>query len=192
MSFVTVVSGLPRSGTSLMMQMLAAGGVEPLTDGARPPDEDNPRGYFELEAVKLTRRNPAWLAEAPGKAVKLVHVLLPDLPPTHDYRVIMMRRPMDEVLQSQQAMLERARRAGAPIQRDRLAAVYAGQLEQVERILSARSNFRIFGVNYHDCLRQPLETAAAVASFLGLALNLPAMAAAVDPALYRQREGRNE
>jgi hypothetical protein len=187
-TFVTVVSGLPRSGTSLMMQMLAAGGVEPLTDLLRPPDADNPRGYFELEAVKRTKHDASWLAEAPGRAVKVIHLLLPDLPPTHDYRVIMMRRPINEVLRSQQAMLERSGRAATlPIPLERLARVYGLQLAEVERALSLRPNFRMLKVNYHDCLRQPLGAAAAIGGFLGLALNLEAMAAAADPALCRQR-----
>src|SRR5262249_18507392 len=87
---ILIVSGLPRSGTSMMMRMIVAAGVSPLTDSARAPDEDNPLGYFELEAVKKTRENAAWLADAPGKAVKVVHVLLKDLPPSYSYRVVMM------------------------------------------------------------------------------------------------------
>src|ERR1022692_2693155 len=96
-SFVTVVSGIPRSGTSLMMQMLAAGGMPVLAGELRAPDEDNPRGYFEFEPVKRTKRDPAWLREAPGKAVKVVYLLLRDLPAGYDYRVIVMRRDLNDV-----------------------------------------------------------------------------------------------
>src|SRR5262245_41311102 len=106
-AYVTVVSGLPRSGTSLMMQMLAAGGMAVLTDELRGPDPDNPRGYYEFEPVKRTRHDPSWLVGAPGKAVKLVHLLLYDLPAEYSYRVIFMKRRLSEVLASQRAMLDR-------------------------------------------------------------------------------------
>src|SRR5947208_15012411 len=104
---ITIVTGLPRSGTSVMMQMLSAGGLPPLTDGLRQPDEDNPRGYFEFEPVKQIRRDTAWLQLAVGKAVKMVHLLLPELPldQNHRYRVIMMRRDLSDVLASQNKML---------------------------------------------------------------------------------------
>ena len=105
--FTTVVSGLPRSGTSLMMQMLAAGGIPLLTDGVRTPDLDNPRGYFEFEPVKQTRQDPSWIPTAVGKAVKMVTVLLRDLPPEFDYRVILICRDLDETVASQKAMLHR-------------------------------------------------------------------------------------
>src|SRR5256885_1317813 len=94
---VTVVSGLPRSGTSMMMRMIAAGGIAPLSDHSREADEDNPLGYLELEAVKATRRDPSWLSRAPGRVVKVIHLLLKDLPPGYAYRVILMRRDLDEV-----------------------------------------------------------------------------------------------
>ena len=119
--FVTVVSGLPRSGTSLMMQMLAAGGVELLIDQIRRADADNPRGYFELEAVKRTRQDASWLDDAAGKAVKVIHLLLRDLPDDREYRVVMMSRDLDEVLASQQAMLARSGKKGANLPPERLA-----------------------------------------------------------------------
>src|SRR5271157_5533474 len=103
---ITIVSGLPRSGTSLMMQILAAGGMPILTDGVRQPDAENPRGYFEFEPVKRTREDPGWLSAAQGKAVKMVHLLLLDLPDLFTYRVILMRRPMAEILASQRIMLQ--------------------------------------------------------------------------------------
>ena len=114
--FVTIVSGLPRSGTSLMMQMLTAGGIPALTDQARAPDESNPRGYFELEAVKETGgADRAWLADARGKAVKVIHFLLQQLPVDGSvaFRVILMQRTMNEVLASQRKMLARQGKPGA-------------------------------------------------------------------------------
>src|SRR5438046_6429896 len=109
-SYITVVSGLPRSGTSLMMQMLRAGGMPVRTDGFRKADEDNPRGYLEYEPVKRTREDSSWVSDAVGKAVKVVYLLLRDLPDGFDYRVILMRRSLREVLASQSAMLMRSGR----------------------------------------------------------------------------------
>ena len=107
-TFVTIVSGLPRSGTSLAMQMLRAGGITLLTDRVRPPDEDNPRGYHEFEPVRQTARDPAWLKAAQGKAVKMVFRLLYDLPPDYTYRVVLMTRKLEEVVASQRVMLARS------------------------------------------------------------------------------------
>src|SRR5579872_1312474 len=105
--FVTIVSGLPRSGTSMMLRMLAAGGLPILTDGVRTPDEDNPHGYLEWEGVKSLARDASWVASARGKGVKVIYYWLRDLPRDCRYRVIFMRRDLDEVLASQAAMLER-------------------------------------------------------------------------------------
>jgi len=103
---IYVVSGLPRSGTSLMMRMLDAGGVPAVTDRIRTADDDNPRGYFELEAVKRTKQDPSWLDDAPGKAVKVISQLLCELPPDRAYKVIVMRRKLGEVSAAQKTMLE--------------------------------------------------------------------------------------
>ena len=105
--FVTVVSGAPRSGTSMMMRMLAVGGIAPLTDGVRVPDTDNPHGYYEYEPVKRTKADDSWLGQAAGRAVKMVHLLLRDLPADRSYRVILMRRDLTEMVTSQRRMLER-------------------------------------------------------------------------------------
>ena len=104
---ITIVSGLPRSGTSLMMQMLAAGGMSILSDGERRADVDNPRGYLEWERIKQLPKNPGCIAEAEGKAVKVISQLLLSLPAQHEYRVIFMQRPLPEVMASQDEMLRR-------------------------------------------------------------------------------------
>jgi hypothetical protein len=186
-SFVTIVSGLPRSGTSLMMQLLGAGGMPILTDGERGPDPDNPRGYFELEAVKDTRRNPAWLADAAGKAVKMVHVLLYDLPAGYSYRVILMKRKLEEVLASQRAMLDRQGKKGANLSPAQLMAVYQKQLSQLEDWLSKQDHFRWLTVSYNDLVAEPGEPIEAVNQFLGGGLDCGAMCRVVEPGLYRQR-----
>ena len=113
--FITIVSGLPRSGTSMMMQVIEAGGIPALTDNPRARDEDNPQGYYEFEPVKQTRDDPSWVPGARGKVVKMVYRLLYDLPGDQDYRVIFMRRNIDEVLTSQKKMLQRSGKPGQPL-----------------------------------------------------------------------------
>ena len=184
--FVTIVSGLPRSGTSLMMQMLAAGGMPVLTDGVRAADEDNPRGYLEFEAVKRTRQDSSWLNSARGKAVKMVYLLLRDLPPTEDYRVILMHRDLTEVLASQRAMLLRLGNPGADLSDAQMASLFRAQLQSTTAWLQADPRFRLLETHYQDCLRNPARAAAQVNEFLGGHLDETAMAAAVDPALYRR------
>ena len=89
---VTIVSGLPRSGTSMMMKMLEAGGIELLIDRVRVADADNPKGYYEFERVKQIETDQAWLPEAQGKAVKMISALLRHLPADCRYRIIFMER----------------------------------------------------------------------------------------------------
>jgi len=188
-STITVVSGLPRSGTSLMMQMLSAGGLPILSDGIRAPDDDNPRGYYEFEPVKKTRQDTSWLRLAAGKAVKMVHLLLRDLPPSHEYRVILLNRDLDEVLASQRTMLERSGKKGADLPPERLAAVFRQQLTQLDSWLAQQPNFRVLKVSHRECIQNPASVASAVNQFLDGGLDETAMAAVIDPELYRQRAG---
>lgn len=170
-----------------MMQMLAAGGMPLLTDGIRAADADNPRGYFEYEPVKRTRHDTTWAPLAEGKAVKMVYALLRDLPPGHDYRVILMRRDLGETIASQRAMLRRSNRAGAEVSDDKLRALFANDLEAANRWLASQPNFRTLGVEHRDCLTAPAAVAARLNAFLGGSLDEAAMAAVVDPTLHRQR-----
>lgn len=184
---ITIVSGLPRSGTSLMMQMLVAGGVPALTDETRAPDESNPRGYLEFEPVKRLRTDQSWLEQARGRAVKIIHLLLRDLPVDgrFEYRVLFMRRPLTEVIASQQAMLARGGKTSAEPQM--LAKIFSSQLSQVEEWLNSHSCFRTLFVEYHRVLKEPRAAAEEIDTFLGVDLNVAEMARAVHPALYRQR-----
>jgi len=181
-----VVSGLPRSGTSLVMQMLAAGGLAPMTDGVRVPDPDNPRGYLEWEPVKRLRKHPERLAEARGRAVKVVSPLLPALPPGRRYRVLWVERDLAEVEASQRAMLERSRPGAADEEPDLLPA-WRRHLEQLDRWLAGRPDVEVLRLRHDALLERPRAAARDVADFLGLPLDPEAMAAAVDPGLYRQR-----
>lgn len=185
--FVTVVSGLPRSGTSMMMKMLEAGGIDPLTDGRRGPDIDNPRGYYEYERVKgLRRGDDSWVPEARGRAVKVISELLRWLPRRYSYRVIFMRREMEEVLGSQRRMLERLERGGGA-EDDRMASLYAKHLAQVEDWLSAQPHMEVLYVDYADVIADPCVGASKVNEYLGGSLDVESMARVIEPDLYRQR-----
>jgi hypothetical protein len=184
---IVVVSGLPRSGTSMMMRMLAAGGVPPLVDGIRAADVSNPNGYFEFEPVKGLDKggDQSWLPTARGRAVKIISQLLTWLPETYDYRVIFMHRALDEVLLSQQAMLERrGEHDGDPA---RAREIYTAHLAQVERFMAARSCFRVLPVQYREAVADPAAAAAQVATLVGRSLDQRAMIGAVDGSLYRNR-----
>jgi predicted AlkP superfamily phosphohydrolase/phosphomutase/tetratricopeptide (TPR) repeat protein len=187
---VMIVSGLPRSGTSMLMQMLEAGGLPILTDGERAADESNQRGYFELEAVKRLPQDPerAWLHEAGGKAVKVIAQLLPSLPPGVPYRILFMARPLGEILASQQAMLQRSGKQGSKQSQRQLAATYLKQLEQIRQVLAAYpEQVQVLNVDYHRTLANPEDAAARVNAFLGGGLDETAMAEAVEPQLRRER-----
>jgi Sulfotransferase domain len=185
--FTTIVSGLPRSGTSMMMQMLAAGGMTALADNLRQADEDNPRGYYEFERVKQVDRDSSWLVEAEGKAVKMVYRLLYDLPPDRVYRVIFMTRSLDEVVDSQQIMLERHGKASDPIDHARLAEIYERQLQEVMTWLRSQPNFSVLSVAYRDVLHDPEKVVRQINRFLDGRLDTDAMLRVPDWSLYRQR-----
>ncbi|HLJ67715.1 MAG TPA: sulfotransferase domain-containing protein [Chloroflexota bacterium] len=186
-SFITIVSGLPRSGTSMMMQMLTAGGIQALADGVRQADEDNPRGYYELERVKQIDTDTAWLDEAEGKAVKMVYRLLYNLPPNRTYRVIFMTRALDEVIASQEVMLERHGKESDRLDNARLATIYWHQLREIIAWLQAQPNFSVLSVDYHEVLRDPEQVVQQLNLFLDGRLNAAAMLAVPDWSLYRQR-----
>ncbi len=186
---IIVVSGLPRSGTSMMMRMLEAGGVEPLQDGVRVADDSNPKGYFEYEPVKALDKGGdlSWLPTARGKAVKIISFLLTWLPEDHNYQVIFMHRHPDEIILSQHAML---RTRGEPVAEGdaaRSREVFRAHLAQVERFMAGRACFRVLPVAYHDAIAAPDAAAAQVAQFLGRPLDTVAMARSVDRQLYRNR-----
>jgi hypothetical protein len=184
---IIVVSGLPRSGTSMMMQMLAAGGIAILTDGERPADESNPRGYFEFEPVKKLGKQNDWVENAGGKAVKIVAQLLPKMPPKREKRIIFMARPLGEIVGSQTQMLQRLGRKGAAMSDRQLAAVYKKQVESLSKSLARRTGLTAITIDYTDAIADPQSTARRVNQFLGGTLDEQAMAAVIDRSLYRAR-----
>jgi hypothetical protein len=183
--WVTVVSGVPRSGTSLVMQMLAAGGFPVLADETRPADAHNPRGYLEYAPAKALRRDASWLPGARGRALKVIHALVAALPEGFAYRLVWVQRDLAEVVASQEAML------GGPaddgLSPERLAEVFAAQLAELERWLAGRPHFRVLRLEHRALLADPAAAAAELGAFLGGGLDVEAMAGAVDPALHRSR-----
>jgi hypothetical protein len=186
--YLTIVSGLPRSGTSMMMQVLCAGGLEPLIDHQRKADDDNPRGYYEFEAVKKTRQDPSWVKESAGKVVKMVYRLLYDLPEGFEYRVVFLRRDLKEVLASQNKMLLRLGRNAAAVPEDQMEELFRRQLAEFDRWIAGRRNFTILDVEYKNMISDPRPYCEQINGFLDGRLEVEAMIRAVDPNLYRNRK----
>lgn len=186
---ITIVSGLPRSGTSMMMKMLQAGGLELLTDGIRQADEDNPEGYYEFEKVKQldNTADKTWLAQANGKVVKVISQLLPDLPADQQFKVIFMQRKMTEILASQKKMLQRRGEPTDRISDAEMARLFEKHLLQIQTWLQKKSNFEVLFVTYHEVITDPASHAARIDDFLDGNLDTDKMIAAVDASLHRNR-----
>jgi hypothetical protein len=183
---IVIVSGLPRSGTSLMMQMLDRGGLAVVTDKVRAPDTDNPRGYYELEQVKRIKDDVSWLPATRGKAFKMVSQLLYELPANETYRVIFMERDLDEMILSQEKMLARLGKPAAP------AAViknhFTKHLAKLREWLASQRNLQVIYIRYGDLVQHPEIEAVRVSEFLEGRVEASRMAQSVDPSLYRNRK----
>jgi hypothetical protein len=185
---IVVVSGLPRSGTSMTMKMLEAGGMILVTDEIRTADEDNPKGYFELERVKDLEKetDKSWLAESRGKAIKIISFLLKDLPETNNYRILFMHRHIDEVLASQAKMLER-RGEKSETSDAKMRELYESHLWKVKYLIQHNPYLETLNLNYKDVLEDPGTQAKRIVEFTGLGLDATKMAGVVDAQLYRNR-----
>jgi LPS sulfotransferase NodH len=187
--YVVVVSGLPRSGTSMMMKMLEAGGQEILTDNLREADANNPKGYYEFERVKdMKDGDLAWLPDAKGKVVKIVTGLITFLPADYSYKVIFMQRDLTEILSSQKKMLGRLGKGDDNIPDDQMAKIYQEHLKQVRAWLFKQPSVEVLYVNYNAMVADPLEALHKVNALLGGDMDVSAMAAVVDRELYRERK----
>ncbi len=171
----------------MMMQVLAAGGRQALTDGKRAADADNPRGYFEFERAMHLAKDSSWLPQARGKAVKIVAQLLPHLPSREHYNVILMQRDLREVMASQSAMLSRQDRRGAELKTAELSKTYAAQFQRVRRHVSRRRDMRMLVVDYAALLADPARGIDRIADFLGGEFDRAAAAQSVHPELRRQK-----
>jgi hypothetical protein len=186
---IVVVSGLPRSGTSMLMKMLDAGGMAIMTDSERAADIDNPKGYFEYERVKDLEKetDKSYVREGRGKVLKVISFLIKDLPDNNDYRVIFMRRDLDEVLASQDKMIQRLGTEDSTAAQDAMKEAYRNDIVRTRLLCKNRPNFELIEVNYKNTIEDPETTACSVNTFVGGHLDEVAMREAVDASLYRNR-----
>ncbi len=183
---IIIVSGLPRSGTSMMMKMLEAGGIPVLVDHIRKPDEDNPKGYYEFEKVKHMDQDCSWLDDAGGKAVKMVSKLLKDLPAEKHYKIIFMRRHMDEIIRSQNKMLERGK-GRVDSQNDSLVAeLFEKHLLEMEKWIKKQPYLDCIYISYNEMLKNPEPYIKQIDTFLGGMPEAANMKSVIDKSLYRQ------
>ncbi|GAB4451146.1 MAG: hypothetical protein OHK0041_13770 [Anaerolineales bacterium] len=188
-NYIIVVSGLPRSGTSMMMKMLEAGGLPILTDNLRAADANNPNGYYEFERVKqLPEGDYGWLPAAGGKVVKIVTGLIMHLPSGYRYKVIFMQRAMKEVLSSQKKMLGRLGKEDDRVEDEKMRKIYQEHLKQVNAWIAKQPNIEVLYVNYNTMLADPLESLKKVNEFLGGGMDVNVMAGVVNKELYRERK----
>jgi hypothetical protein len=184
---IVVVSGLPRSGTSMMMKMLAAGGLSIVTDNEREADDDNPNGYFEIESSKRLKDGEVdWIYHAQGKAVKVISYLLEFLPEDLTYDIIFMNREISEILASQKKMLHR-RNEESSISDDEMGEQFRSHVKAVKYWVPRKPNMRVMYVNYTDMVGEPESLCAPIVEFLGLPLNIDAMRSVPNKELYRNR-----
>ena len=184
---ITIVSGLPRSGTSLMMQMLVAGGMTALSDGERQADTDNPRGYLEWERIKQLPNDPSCISEGEGKVVKVISRLLLSLPAGHEYRIIFMQRPLPEVLASQDQMLKRRGTYKEGANPAAISAAFEKHLREVYAWMDGKPYVKALRVPYHEVLSEPKDVSKQLTQFLEIPLDAEAMTQQVDASLYRNR-----
>jgi Sulfotransferase domain len=170
-----------------MMQMLASGGMPVLSDGERKADSDNPRGYLEWERIKQLPRDPLCIAEAEGKAVKIISLLLLSLPEGHDYRVIFMQRPLSEVLASQETMMRNRGTTGTAANASVMSAAFEKNLRAVDAWLESKAYVKTLRLPYHEVVSDPKTSAQKIAQFLEMKLDVEAMTRQVDSTLYRNR-----
>ena len=186
---IYIVSGLPRSGTSMMMKMLEAGGLSILTDNIRTADDDNLQGYYEFERVKkLKDGDVEWIKDAQGSVVKVISALLEHLPAGQHYKVIFMEREMMEILSSQRKMLERRGKPGNPAEDGRFSELYGKHLDKIKSWLAHQTNMEVLYIHYNEMVEQPAVYAARVAEFLGTSLNVKEMGEVPQEKFHRQRK----
>jgi len=187
---VIVVSGLPRSGTSMLMKMLKASDIEIVSDGIRKADGDNPEGYFEYEPVKklLEDNDKSWLKEARGKAVKIISLLLKGLTAENNYKVLFIDRDLDEVIASQNKMLINRGEPVNPQKDEKMKSDFKKHLDNIKKILNNKEYFDVLYLNHREIIKNPVQQAIKINQFLGGNLDIEKMAESVNPKLYRNRK----
>lgn len=185
--FVTIVSGLPRSGTSMMMRILDAGGIEPVQDKRRTANEDNPLGYYEDDRVKALAVDKSWVADVQGQAIKVIYKLVYELPQGIPYRIVFMQREIAEVVRSQEKMLERDGLDPGREQRDLIENLFQSEIVAFRNWVGVQQNMKMYVADYANVIADPREQMSQISSFLDGGLDVDAMSAVVNPDLYRNR-----
>jgi hypothetical protein len=186
---IVIVSGLPRSGTSMMMKMLEAGGITVLTDKIRVADHNNPNGYYEFERVKQLKDGDfAWLEEAKGKVVKIITALITYLPDDYHYKLIFMQRDLLEILASQRKMLGRLGKPEDKVDDKQMAKIYQEHLRNVETWLEGKPNIEMITISYNQMFENPADLIQEINHFLGDDLDVQAMSSVINKDLYRERK----
>ncbi len=184
---INVVSGLPRSGTSMIMKILEAGGLKPLTDNIRTADEDNPKGYYEFERVKKLPDDTAWLKDAKGKVVKILAELVTYLPNDHNYKIIFIERNLKEIIESQRKMLVRRGKDPDIVPDEELILLFKKALKLMDNWINTQPNIEVLYVNYNEILVDPKECILEINEFFNNELDEPRMVSEIDKKLYRNR-----
>lgn len=187
---IIVVSGLPRSGTSMVMKMLEAGGVQIVSDGVRRSDNDNPKGYYEFEQVKQLDKDKdkSWLRDVRGRAIKIISYFLKHLPPDNNYKVIFIIRNLQEICDSQNKMLANRGEPVDPSSDPKMIFLFKQHVEKIENLLIDKPHFDPFFINHRDILTSPLEYVHKINQFISNDLDEVKMASVIDPNLYRNRQ----
>ncbi len=186
---IYIVSGLPRSGTSMMMRIMEAAGLPVMTDNIRKSDIDNPKGYYEFEMVKTIKEDTSWVKDTRGKVFKMVSLLLYYLPTDEHYKIVFMHREMSEILASERQMLQRLGKKLDAAREQEVGELFAKHLKGIEKWLAKQKNMGVIHINYNEVLNDKEKELKKLHHFLGDQFDLPAMIAVVDQTLYRQRKG---
>jgi len=184
---IIIVSGLPRSGTSMVMKMLEVGGIEPLTDNIRKADIDNPKGYYEFERVKKLPEDTEWLKDAKGKVVKVLAELMKHLPDGYNYKIIFIERNIEEIIRSQKKMLIRRGEDPNKVSDDEIKALFNKYLKIMKQHIENRDNMDVLYISYNEIIQNPLGSIKEINQFFDGALDEGKMKAAIDKKLYRNR-----
>jgi hypothetical protein len=185
---IIVVSGLPRSGTSMMMQMLKVSGVDLVMDDTRKPDLYNTRGYYEYEKVKEIKKDTSWLDGIQGKAVKIISQLLYHLPESHQYKIIFMQRNMEEIISSQNKMLSSRGRGSDVINDTIMAEKFERHLEKIRKWIVNQGNIECLYIHYNNIIEDPIKTITKLNDFFDNQINIRPMLKVIDKSLYRIRK----
>jgi hypothetical protein len=182
MSEIIIVTGLPRSGTSLMMQIFDKSNISVLTDGKREKDISNPEGYYELEAVKGIVKDNSFLKDASGKVVKIVAPLTIFIDKSLKYKAVFMRRDMDEILRSQEKMLLKDQTS----EREKFRTIYEFHLKKTYKFFQ-ENKIPYLDIQYKELVNEPDTVLKSLIEFCGLSSSVEDLASVVKPELYRNR-----